>query len=511
MKSLTLILIAFLSYTDTRAEVAATGQTTSQVAGNQGSSGTVPLMDPSGQVDTTTESNQATAGAAISKTPSNPESPANILSVQSTNQPKENEKVKAADGKEIVTIYATGFGSDVPSAAQNAAKNALTQAVGSFIDATEALNKKVNIENGISEISKSIKTDIKEYSQGSIAGFETLNISNNGGMVNLSAKVDVKIDDFRHYVEAMAKDEIAIHGASLFAEAAENKRQADDKLGILYEKVLRPVVTGRAETISISKPVSAKNMIDKIILNPGTIRRYPSNDIAKQELTSRLGIGSLSPDLFAFDVELDLDNNYLANAHRVLNEIASSKHTFRGCGDPSHKHQGEFSQLLNKARSNDGFIISILGGSRKSCDSTELDVYLIEGVGTNLAKLIKSSEIKIVLNKLSVGRELVLTFKDNNGVELSSNLANKKITGGGDGFNLWFADAPTYLVSRSFIENIYFEIHDNMLERTMAWTLADMNLSYNILTIVPVRKFHVFSKVDMESLSKATSVEAKFN
>ncbi len=47
-----------------------------------------------------------------------------------------------AEQKEIETIIANGMGTSIQDAAQNAAENALTQAVGSFIDATTMMEKR---------------------------------------------------------------------------------------------------------------------------------------------------------------------------------------------------------------------------------------------------------------------------------------------------------------------------------------------------------------------------------
>ena len=47
--------------------------------------------------------------------------------------------------KEIKTVTASGFGTTLESAAQNAAENALTQVVGSFIDAEIQIIKQKEI------------------------------------------------------------------------------------------------------------------------------------------------------------------------------------------------------------------------------------------------------------------------------------------------------------------------------------------------------------------------------
>ena len=64
-------------------------------------------------------------------------------------------------------IITTGFGTDANSATRNAAENALNEVVGSIISSEKLLEKKTVISNGIKEQTKSIKTNIVDYSQGS--------------------------------------------------------------------------------------------------------------------------------------------------------------------------------------------------------------------------------------------------------------------------------------------------------------------------------------------------------
>ena len=106
-----------------------------------------------------------------------------------------------AKEKKIETIIANGIGISIQDAAQNAAENALTQAVGSFIDATTMVEKRTVIEDGIVSRSKVINKDIKEYSQGSIQYFEILDAKQTSGIFRVAARVDVRIEDFRAYIK----------------------------------------------------------------------------------------------------------------------------------------------------------------------------------------------------------------------------------------------------------------------------------------------------------------------
>ena len=126
--------------------------------------------------------------------------------------------------KEIKTIVVEGVGSDVQSAAQNAAQNALTNVVGSFMDANKMLEKRTAIRDGIRSQTTNIKNDIKEYSQGSIQSFDILEAKHEGGLTRVTAKVAVRIEDFRAYVKKLAEGEAAV-GGGLFAQMITEKKR----------------------------------------------------------------------------------------------------------------------------------------------------------------------------------------------------------------------------------------------------------------------------------------------
>jgi hypothetical protein len=84
--------------------------------------------------------------------------------------------------QEIKIIIAEGVGSDPQNAAQDAAQNALTNVVGSFIDANKQLEKRSEIRDGIRSQTRQIRTDIKEYSQGSIRSFEIVDTKKDGSL-----------------------------------------------------------------------------------------------------------------------------------------------------------------------------------------------------------------------------------------------------------------------------------------------------------------------------------------
>ena len=104
----------------------------------------------------------------------------------------------------IKTVITKGYGTSIDDAALNAAEDALSQIVGSFIDSETIIKRKKEIKKGIIYSSKIINKDVRNYSQGSIKYFEILDIKNNGPIFIVEAKVGVRVDDFKAYIKELS-------------------------------------------------------------------------------------------------------------------------------------------------------------------------------------------------------------------------------------------------------------------------------------------------------------------
>ena len=207
---------------------------------------------------------------------------------------------------EIKVVVTEGYGTDVPSAAQNAAKNALTQVVGSFIDANKMLEKQVEIREGVRTQVQNIKTDIKEYSQGSIKSFEIINVGQQDGLTVVTAKAEILVEELNEYIKGIVGGEQEIGGTNLFAQASTKSKQNEDKVGILLENVILPFDTGEVVEFEISKP-----------------NGYDSNESYAQipeakELASKFG----AENTFIFDVVAKINESFLNNAIKNLKAIS---------------------------------------------------------------------------------------------------------------------------------------------------------------------------------------------
>ena len=115
-------------------------------------------------------------------------------SKQLFNMPIISQVSKDTDVRNVTVV---GRGESFDKAAQNAAKNALTEVVGTFLDSKTLVNKKTVIDDGLVERTKEIRVDISEYSQGSIQSLKIIDAYQENNLAIVIAKVRVRIDDFR--------------------------------------------------------------------------------------------------------------------------------------------------------------------------------------------------------------------------------------------------------------------------------------------------------------------------
>ncbi len=224
----------------------------------------------------------------------------------------------AIEEKEIKTVTANGFGTTLESAAQNAAENALTQVVGSFIDAETQIKKQKEIRDGVISKTKIIKKDIKDYSQGSIKYFEILNIQENGSIFNVTARVDVRIEDFRNYIKQLALNTKEISTTNLFAEMGAKTKNLDNKFELL-KKIILPVRDGEVIDISIDDLQTAESFINsKDCANMFPERFCDPND---SEFHSRFNVEKTVVFLFS----LNLKKDFIENSLNILENISDKK------------------------------------------------------------------------------------------------------------------------------------------------------------------------------------------
>ena len=262
------------------------------------------------------------------------------LIAQETNSEEvgQSKKTYTSDGKEIQTVIAIGIGTSPQGAAQNAAENALTQVVGSFIDAETILTKKTEIRDGVVAKSKEISKKISDYSQGSIKSFEILNTSQNGSIYNVTARVDVRIDDFRAYIKELAYGSKKIN-TGLFSVIKTEEDNSQGKLDLLA-KVINPVINGEVIDINIGNPERLTELSAfgcesdhvKSYGTPGLLcnQIYRTESYKVQSDSYSYPYKLLPSKAIAIPITFNLKREYLENAKNILDNISSDKKIILG-------------------------------------------------------------------------------------------------------------------------------------------------------------------------------------
>ena len=199
------------------------------------------------------------------------------------------------------------MGTTIEDAAKNAAVNALTNVVGTFIDSETLISKQIKISKGILEKTKSLSKDIKSYSQGSISYFELLEVEEINGIYRVTARVDVRIEDFKNYIKKYALGEQSID-VGLFANMATDKEQIEEKYALLVDNIIEPMATGQVYEVELSAPIS----FDDSPLREGYTAWLNGLHISER-------------DAIVFSMTLRLDKDFKANMINTLENISDAK------------------------------------------------------------------------------------------------------------------------------------------------------------------------------------------
>ena len=229
-----------------------------------------------------------------------------------------------------ITVVVDGLGKTANEAAQNAAENALKQVVGSFVDTETVLLKQTEISGSIRSESKKITTNTKEYSQGSIKSFEILKTAADDGLIRVTAKVSVRVEDFKAYIRKTAFAEVEVD-ESLFAQIATDEKQKDNSESIILDSILMPLLSGEVTTFKIGKPVAAdtaRNSKDELLSFAMKVfdgkhnrSRDPSVDNEGLQLLSYLK----NEINFVVPVEITVNSDFIKNATARLEAITKKK------------------------------------------------------------------------------------------------------------------------------------------------------------------------------------------
>lgn len=212
-------------------------------------------------------------------------------------------QLKASDSS-VKLVIASGVGSSVEMASKNAAENALTQVVGTFIDFEKQINKRKEIRDGVQQITKNINTRMSEFSQGSISSFRTLDVINESDIFRVEAAVGVRLSEFKAYVKNLSSDQATI-GANIFAQVAMAERNSQSAKDILLYKVLMPLLRAEVSEIKTGEPVLYQQL----------------NEETRQRL--RLSPYQLTSTTIVMPISISLQKNFLSNMNEIFEQINS--------------------------------------------------------------------------------------------------------------------------------------------------------------------------------------------
>lgn len=225
------------------------------------------------------------------------------------------------------TIITIGMGSSVEAALQNAARNALTQAVGQFIDAETQISKRTEIRDGVREITKDMSENINATSNGTIQEVIILDQQNTDGIFQVEAAVTVRISDLERAMEGKITAQANV--SNVFAQiAAANNDNFEGKTAI-FSKLISEMVSSEFVTIEVGDPQTiqsylANNNIDELEGRAGGYLSFLQgkyNDILDDfvDLYAREGY-----TLLVVPVDIGYTESAVSSWKSTLNELAAN-------------------------------------------------------------------------------------------------------------------------------------------------------------------------------------------
>ena len=208
--------------------------------------------------------------------------------------------------EELETVTAIGYGEDVNEATQNAVESALTQVVGSFIDAENSIKQKTKIQNAVSKTSKTISSSFSSYSQGSVESLSILDVADTGSMKKVTARVTIRVEDFKRYIREVALGEAKVKGG-LFAKAKVKQSQGDNLAELVVDKILSPARNYEAVDIKI-----------------GEVSLVEDFEIERAATSAKINFDNKT--LVRVPVTVQIKQDFLENAYKILDETSVGRY-----------------------------------------------------------------------------------------------------------------------------------------------------------------------------------------
>ena len=292
----------------------------------------------------------------------------------------------------IKTVITKGYGTSIDDASLNAAEDALSQIVGSFIDSETIIKRKKEIKEGIINRSKIINKDVRNYSQGSIKYFEVLDIKNNGPIFIVEAKVGVRFEDLKTYIKQSAFGKKSLENINLFAEMKSKQNNLNNKSNLL-KKIIHPIERGEVTEITIGELMSFQDFVESGKCVGAFTNRYlvGLRYWRNIDVCTKSAIGGMDPEkVVIFNFSLKLKDSYLENIYNTFDNISDYQTTI------PNNHQDYYSRdvdtAMNVSTGNDVAVIirdyrsekpSIISNSYSGNNKT-IKTVIATGYGSNL-------------------------------------------------------------------------------------------------------------------------------
>ena len=285
-----------------------------------------------------------------------------------------------------ITTITKGYGSTAKQSLQNAVSNALTQAVGSYLDVDTQINKRTEIEietqkltNNLGEllsqkktVTKEITNKISEYSNGVINSVDVLEVKQENGLFITTAKVVIRDDRLKVRFAAIASVKAPMK-AGILANIIEKKSQANNLSEILSSKVILPLWNGTEASVSVEFIGSIDTDIptpDYYLSNiskdsngfmlSGSVSRAFNNIQARSKQGALSNIKkrqsqiaqaakkrrAITDSTIVLDVKTTLSEGYIQSIQKIFEENAKHKISFKtGCHNTGIRFHGTSLQV----------------------------------------------------------------------------------------------------------------------------------------------------------------------
>ena len=394
------------------------------------------------------------------------------------------------------TVIAIGLGRSLNLASQNAATNALSQVVGTFINLEKQISKQQIIKKGIKSQTNLITKDIKTYSQGSIKYFELLDYENNNGVFEVSAKVEVRIDDFKAYINKLAYEKVTIN-RNVFTKLQNKKSQSKNQASLLLNDIILPITKGEVHTINIYDVLTLDELSE---LCKENYKKYFCKDYFRNnKFIFRYKNFLNDPNnVIIIPFTISLNDEFVENIINIFNNISDKKQIINGVENFVKYRQNSKNsyKIINE--------IFFIDNQKDNQNVLRINKFTIENYTNKINLLMKldpkKSNAQSVLN-CKIYNDLNIRINDiKDNTLFSKNFSSS-------------ACKSAYRDKEIIIYSNYTKDFDNSIFGFSSRNLFNPRLNSNSNTYATVFKkirFLVFAYVNENVIEKANTVDIRF-